>query len=229
MDAAFSIVFLAIMVGVPVVMVVLIGGLVVRRVRDGRGRRRAVATGWEEVDLEDGGLQAILADLSIGGRCLAAYRRGPVWVVDHTSMRRSGPAETRTGSRRRLLLVPREHDGVRAVIAHRGPGLIEGMVDSLTRGLGAGPLEPPGWEWARVHGPPESAVDGFPGPEVSARVEALLGPGERLRLGRAWAALSLPEGPLTPLLEGAEERAAAVRGALATGPEGARPASRAPN
>lgn len=217
MDAAFSLVFLAIMFGVPVVMVVFIAVLVVRRVRDGRGRQRAVAAGWEEVSHQDGGLQAILGDLSLRGRCLAAYRHGPLWVLDHTTMSRSGPAETRTGSRRRLLLVPRDTEGPRAVIARRGPGLVEELVDGLARGLGAGPLEPPGWEWARVHGPPESAVDGFAGPEVSARVEALLGPGEGLRLGRTWAALSLPEGPLTPLLEEAEERAAALRAALGAG------------
>jgi len=198
--------------GIPVLMVASLVWLGVRHLRDKSAQAAAVESGaWAMVPAEDGQLQAALADLELShGAIAGAWQAPPILVVDWSHASKGADPELRTGQRRRLIIAPRHQAGPRGVASRKGGGMLEAAAEGVARQLGATPLQAPGWEWARVAGP-----DGtFLSAEVGAAVDTQVGPGERLHLGARHIALSLPEGPMGPVLDTAAARVDALQAAL---------------
>ncbi|MDG1483446.1 MAG: hypothetical protein P8R54_27900 [Myxococcota bacterium] len=207
-----SIIVLAMFICVPIMMVAALIWLGVRHLRDKAARAAAVASGdWVALQETDPALLAALADLRLShGAVAGAWSAQPVVVVDWSSTSRSADPDLRTGERRRLVITERAQPGPRGVASRRGGGMIEAAAEGIGRLLGAAPLAAPGWQWARVAGP-----DGtFLSPAIGAAMASVVGPGERLHLGTDHVALSLPEGPVGPLLGAALVRVEALSDAL---------------
>lgn len=216
MDSAFAIAFLAVMLGIPIIMATFIVVLIVRSIRDRRAVSAAVdgSTKWRRLDPEDSLLETIFADLDQRrGHLLHALAQDDMIVVDRTDATRTASNDHRTSSRRILILSRRAVPGPRGVVQHAASGLLGTITEGIVRSLGAEPIEAPGWEWASVYGPD----GGFLSAESGQAVQELLRPGERLRLGPAWVALSLPPGPLAPVLAEAEQRVRQLDDALRHG------------
>lgn len=199
MERLESIAFLALCLGLPLVMAALLLRHFVRWLLSRRREGRAVkALGWEPSG--DGALREALEDagLQVGERTRlfdVRQRRGLVTARCHR--RALGGARSQTsGERRALLVVPREAPGPRGVAQPKTGGLLESIALGLGEALGARALDPEGWSWAHVHGP-----GGWLSAEDADAVRALLGPQDRLHLGARHVVLSRPAEHLDGLLE----------------------------
>lgn len=209
METVESVVFLALCVTIPTLM---IGVLVYRGVRwavlRGGWRRTLEERGWtpdvdEEVirvALEDAGVPVLHAHLSwLAGSDGAFCAR----------LTRRRPGRHRAGETRRLLVVPRDREGPRGVIQPRMGGLLERAALTVSKALAAEPRELDGWEWALVMPTDDDWLD----PTLSPGLKELLADGERLSFGPRWIALSLPDGEMPPVLGRLEPLRRAVAGA----------------
>lgn len=207
MEKLESIVFLALCLGMPVLMAVFLLYRLVQTIRGRAGLSRHLSErGWQRSDevtaialLEGTGLDRDRARLS-----QVVEREDGVVAADYrwTS---PGPAKRRVGRRRRLLIVPRLAPGPRGIVQSKVGALGAGLANAL--GASVEPIA--GWEWATI-----SADGPWLDADLSDAVRELLGSGERLHLGASHAVLSLPEGRLDELLDEAAARVEALRAAL---------------
>lgn len=194
MESLTAIIFLALMAGIPILM---IGVLVYRGVRWAIVRARWKTTleerGWKEPEgeaparaaLEDAGFSTKRAWLTWlaerDGAFVAHYLR-----KDH---RRT------EGQARRVLIVPRRVPGPSGALQSRVEGLLEGAALLVASALDVAPRDIEGWEWALVFPRGGAWLE----PAASLPLRTFLRPGETLAFGETHVVLSLPDGEVPEL------------------------------
>lgn len=214
MSTAFSIVFLLVFFGIPLIMVVMLVWMGMRHVRDKRARAAAVQSGkWVEVDPTQGDLQAILTDLHLThGKFKQAWQTpdASTTVVIWSKAGVTRSRETSVNPRQLMILRARPRPGPRGVAARKAGGMLEAAAIGASLRWGHDTMEPPGWDWSRVMAP-----DGtFLAPELGQAVAPHVDIGSTLHLGTTHLALSFQPGPVGPLLDTATERLQALQAAL---------------
>lgn len=142
---------------------------------------------------------------------------GKIWAVDYRQKNRSPDPQFRTVRRRKLLILERPEALGELIVQRPIEGWLERRVERMMRGhfLEA----PPGWEWARL---PATAgqrpAEGL-SPQLGAALEALLRPGETLRISGESVLLMAVEPSMAELVTGAAARAGAVIRALESSEE----------
>lgn len=205
-----SLLFVALFFGVPVAMA---GALVWQFVRWWGDRTRvaeAKRAGWNALD--EASVLWILDACAIptDRAHLLDSLESDGLIVTKYGRRHRGSSEQRMNLSRRMLIGRRNRGGVEGVLQPRQGGILETAAMAWAGAVAVKPRELEGWEWAWV----SAAGPTWLSPIASEPLRACLAPQERLHLGPEHWILSLPPGPLAPLIEEARMRADVLDEAL---------------
>lgn len=194
MESLTAIVFLALMAGIPILM---IGVLVYRLIR-----WAVLRAGWKTT-LEERGWAAhrdeALIREALEDAGFSTRRAWLTWLAhkDGAFVARYRRRTRQHGDTRRVLVVPRPTKGPRGTIQPRAGGLLEGVALFVASSIVGEPGDFDGWEWALVFARGEEWLDA----EASPPLRDYLREGEMLAFGTSHVVLALPDGEVPELFD----------------------------
>lgn len=206
MESLTSIVFLALMAGIPILMIGVLAYRLVRWAVLRAGWKNTLAErGWRPHE-DESLVRAALEDAGFPTK-----RAWLTWLAqkDGAFVARYRHRAGRSGETRRVLVVPRATKGPCGTLQPRLDGLIEGVTVFVASAVVGEPGDFDGWEWALVFARGEQWLD----PAASPPLRDFLQDGEMLAFGNSHVVLALPDGEVPDLLDRLDGLSEALGGA----------------